>query len=312
MIGRITILAVGIAVLCVLTATLYDEAPKIGDDTTDVIFMMGQSNATYRDWAARPAQASPVPEPGTAFYYGTSSRPSGINQTAEESGIWPMSYDGGATIGDKWPAIAATYTEHTGRNVLMAELGEGNQSIRLFNPTMGGRLWNYSVERVADVMQAMENAGMTPGVVRIVWIQGENDVLMNPDEYAKRLIDIGDSILGGELGCKVTAPIWISETRGTNDRNGSGEAQVMVCQEHPDMFRMASTLALTFSISDGTLAGDGIHYSQKGNNLLGSEIGNAIGEQAQSDNRMSTAIWGIIGIGVFVLILIACVAIFRR
>ena len=312
MIGRITILAVGIAILCVLTATLYDEAPEIGDDTTDVIFMMGQSNATYRDWAARPAQASPVPEPGTAFYYGTSSRPSGINQTAEESGIWPMSNDSGATIGDKWPAIAATYTEHTGRSILMAELGEGNQSIRLFNPTMGGRLWNYSVERVADVMQAMENAGMTPGVIRIVWIQGENDVLMNPDEYAKRLIDIGDSILGGELGCEVTAPIWISETRGTNGQNGSGEAQVMVCEEHPNMFRMASTLALTFSIADGTLAGDGIHYSQKGNNLLGSEIGNAIGEQAQSDNRMSMAIWGIIGIGVFVLILIACVAIFRN
>ena len=312
MIGRITILAVGIAILCVLTATLYDEAPEIGDDTTDVIFMMGQSNATYRDWAARPAQASPVPEPGTAFYYGTSSRPSGINQTAEESGIWPMSNDSGATIGDKWPAIAATYTEHTGRSILMAELGEGNQSIRLFNPTMGGRLWNYSVERVADVMQAMENAGMTPGVIRIVWIQGENDVLMNPDEYAKRLIDIGDSILGGELGCEVTAPIWISETRGTNGQNGSGEAQVMVCEEHPNMFRMASTLALTFSIAAGPLAGDGIHYSQKGNNLLGSEIGNAIGEQAQSDNRMSMAIWGIIGIGVFVLILIACVAIFRN
>lgn len=312
MIGKITIAAVGVAILCVLTATLYDEAPKIGDDTTDIIFMMGQSNATYRDWAARPAQASPVPEPGTAFYYGTASRPSGIDQTAAESGIWPMSNSNGATIGDKWPAIAAEYTELTGRKVLMAELGEGNQSIRLFNPTMGGRLWNYSVERVGDVMQAMENAGMTPGIIRIVWIQGENDILMKPDEYAKRLLDIGDSILGGELGCKVTAPIWISETRGTNGQNGSGEGQIMICAEHPNIFRMASTLALTFSTADGTLAGDGIHYSQLGNNMLGSEIGEAIGDAAQSDNRMSLAIWGIISIGVSILILFSCIAIFRR
>lgn len=312
MIGKITVAAVGIAILCVLTATLYDEAPPIADDTTDVIFMMGQSNATYREWAARPAQASPVPEPGTAFYYGTSSRPSGITQTAAESGIWPMSDSSGATIGDKWPAIAAEYTELTGRKVLMAELGEGNQSIRLFNPTMGGRLWNYSVERVGDVMQAMEAAGMTPGVVRIVWIQGENDVLMSPEEYAERLTDIGDSILGGELGCKVTAPIWISETRGTSGRNGSGEGQLMACDEHPAMFRMASTLALTFSTADGTLAGDGIHYSQKGNNMLGTEIGEAIGEAAESDNRMSTAIWGIIGIGVAIMILFSCIMIFRR
>ncbi len=305
-IGHVLFLIVGVVAIVVMAAALYDYAPDDGEDSTDVILLMGQSNAAYRESTADASTASPVPEPGTAFYYGTSTRPANFNNYAHECGIWPISDVNGARIGDKWPSIAAEYMDATGHNVVMAQIAQGGESIVRFSPTEPGRLWVASQRMVADVMEAMRENGMRIGSVHVVWIQGEADVDMSADEYEERLMSIGETIFNGGLGCDVEAPIWISLTRGSG---GSVEAQKEIVSDKPGLFKMASTVASTFS---GDLMADALHYSQKGNNILGGEIGEAVGTGSVEASKGTDAVWRFIGLGVLVMLVFTTVAIFNR
>ena len=308
MIAKILIASVGLAAIVVMAATLFSEAPATDDEATDVIFLMGQSNAAYRYTVAVPGEAEPVPEPGEAWYYGTALRPARFDDPATCS-IRAMSTASGSVLGDKWPSIAATYTEETGRSVLLAQLAEGGASIRLFSPSLPGRLWSSSVDMAAEVFDAMRAAGMTVGNVRILWIQGEQDaVQISVEDYKARLMEIGQTLAGGGLGCKVQLPIWISKTRGTGN---AATAQLELAAEKPGVFRIASTLADTFTIENGLMV-DQYHYSQKADNMLGSKIGGAMGDAAKASDKMNLAIWGIIGIGVAASVLFGAFAIFRR
>lgn len=303
---NILAIAVGVAVIVTMAAVLYDDAPSEGD--TDVIFMMGQSNATYLIKYVNAGAATPVPEPGTAYYYGTEAKPAGFPESYSNCGIYPMSTAEGSRIGDKWPAIAAEYVEATGHKVLMAQIASGGQSIVKFSPT-DGHLWTESTARVAEVLRAMDEAGMKPGRISVVWIQGESDLTMSAEEYKQRFLEMGKRIANGGLGCEVTLPIWISLIRGDG---GSVEAQQEIVIEKPGIFRMATEIARTFTVQNGLCGDDNLHYSQAGNNVVGAAIGEAVGEGITHDEKADNAIWLFISLGIIGFIVIATVQIFKN
>lgn len=311
MIGKLLAVVLGITAIVVMAGVLLDDAPATDDDSTDMIVLMGQSNATYRSIAANISTAAPWPAPGTAFYYGTALRPANFETdlSADNVMIRPLSTESGPALGDKWPSIAYEYVKATGKKVILVQCAVGGVSIRTFSPTLPGVNWTETIRMIDATKQAMIAADMTPGNVRIVWIQGEADAHMDEDQYKSRLLTVGTCALQGGLGCKVEGPFWISKTRGTGN---SQAAQVALADEKPGMFRIASDLADTFTVENGLMTSDNTHYSQAGNNLLGSAIGEAVGESAKASDKMDRAIWGVIGIGVIVMVAAGILAIFRR
>lgn len=306
--GRLLLLIVGLTAIVVMAAALFDHAPGASDsEETDVIFLMGQSNAAYREATAVAAEAEPVPEEGTAWFWGQQyGIPANFNFTT--GSLQDMSNGTGAAIGDKWPALASEYIDKTGHKVVMAQIAKAGMSITRFSPE-DGDLWTASVSRVEQVITAMNDAGMSVGLVHVVWIQGEQDYNMSEAEYETRLLQIGTAISNGGLGHDVNMPLWISKTRGSG---GSVAAQEALTQEKPGMFRFATTIATTFTVENGLMSPDNLHYSQAGNNLLGSEIGATVGEEAKHADKMTEAIWGLITIGIGAMVVFGCVAAITR
>lgn len=311
MIGKMLVLIVGVAAVVVMTAAMFELAPDDGDDATDVIILMGQSNAKYRPDSAIPSEASPVPEPGRAWYFGTEAQPTGFTVPLSECGVWPMSDANGSRIGDKWPSMAATYTEITGRSVAMLYLAEGGKSITTFDPTGSeGYLWQKSRPMAEGAMKAFEDAGLKIGRVSVVWIQGESDKTMDPAEYQARMLKLFETILNGGLGVSVDGPIWICKTR-TATAPGPAAAELQFCKDHPGIARIASEAADGFTQANG-LMWDTYHYTQEGNNIIGSSVGMTMANGVMDASKNTSKLWLLIGVVPVVVIAALLVAIVSR
>lgn len=306
MMGRVAFLAVGVAVIAVMAAALFSFAPNDSEEATDVIILMGQSNADYREQTAVPADASPVPAPGTAWYYGTEEMPADFYTQRSSCGVWPISDENGARIGDKWPSLAASYTEATGRNVAMFQLAKVGVSIKTFNPKDidEGYLWARCEPMTKAALSAFEDAGMSIGRVSVVWVQGESDHSMTAEEYETRMMILFTTVLNGGLGTHVDGPIWINKVRESKTPNIAA-AQVEFCSDHPGVARIASEVADGFTVSNGLMSADNTHYSQAGNNLIGEAVGEVVGENSEKSIAKDHTLWILIGVGVLIAIVAA-------
>lgn len=307
--GKITFLAVGLAIIAVMATALFDLSPNNSDDATDVIILMGQSNADYREQTAVPSDAAPIPEPGTAWYYGTEAMPADFMTDPAECKAWPMSDASGARIGDKWPAMAAAYTEATGHNVAMLALAKVGVSITTFEPGTG-YAYEKSTVMAKAAIKAFEDAGMNIGRISVVWIQGESDQDMNAEEYKGRMLDLFNAVLNHGLGVDVSNPIWINKVRESK-APAIAAAQIEFCREHPGIAQIASEVADGFTEANGLMA-DYAHYTQEGNNIIGEAVGNAIGDAANDASAKQDTMWLLIGMGIIVCIAAALVAILRN
>lgn len=307
---RVLAVIIGVVAVVAMSSALFSEAPE-GEDATDVVILMGQSNATYRSAAADVSTASPVPAPGTAFYYGTEDAPADFFTNASECGVWPISDAGGARIGDKWPSMAATYTEKTGRDVAMFELAKGGASITEFDPdSPTGWLWQRCAPMFSSAMSAFEDEGMTIGRISVVWIQGEADASMDPAEYERRLVRICELLVNGALGKPVDNPVWIVKTREARAPIQAG-AELQAAADHPGIIRIASEIADTFTQANGLMA-DQSHYTQAGNNLVGSSAGSAIGEHIGEKAEKADVLWKLMILGVAIAVLGGTLLIFGK
>lgn len=308
MIWKILAVAIGISAVVVLGGVLYEDAPRDGDNVADVVMLMGQSNAMYRAANADWSIVEPAPE-GMAYYFGRGDRPNYINQTYPFCTIHPMTVDGRSVLAEKWPALASAYIDATGHKVVLTNAARGSQSIRAFSPTLPGQYWDDACGIAKGTVEAMKAYGLELGTFHVVWIQGEHDnAIMSAEDYKDRLLELGTTILNGGLGVKVAGPIWVSQTRG---EGGATTAQAELAAEKPGMFQI-TTVVQSFTIANGLMSSDDLHYSQAGNNILGEAIGSGLGESVHDADRTDRALWGIIGIGVIFVIAAACLAIYRR
>ncbi len=300
---------VAIPLVVVMAAVLFGYAPSDSDDQTDIIILMGQSNAKYRDVSAIPGEAEPVPEPGKAWYYGTEAMPTTFFTPTADCGTWPMSDANGARIGDKWPSMAAAYTAATGRGVAMLYLAEGGISITTFDP-MTGPIWAKCRPQAEAALESFKDAGLKLGRVNVVWIQGEADTSMPTDEYKARLLEVFEAVANGGLGTKVSTPIWICKVREARAPT-IAEAQVEFCAEHPGLAKIATEIADTFT-GNPELMYDYSHYTQKGNNILGEAVGGALAGGALDAAKSSSKLWLLIGVVPVVVIAALLVAMVSR
>lgn len=249
--------------------TVYVQKAKL-----DVFLMTGQSNSAYHNVA--PAETDPQPAPGTAYFWGLENRPIWeIDFDPVECGMHDMTKNGSVIIGDKGPAFAATYHELTGHKVYYITGGIGSQAVINFVPP-DGSMWTHDVAVVADAMDSIDTSVYDVRVLYYMWIQGENDKSTPVATYKERFLAMHDAIIAGDLGADFSKCL-ISKVRATNAPTAS-QAQIELAEEYPDTIVMATELADTFTVDNGLMSSDDLHYSQKGDN----EIGVALAECAAS------------------------------
>lgn len=277
----------------------------------DVFLMTGQSNAAY--YSADPATASPVPLPGTAYYYGTSST---FRPSSPDGGefLSMIAADGSAAIGDKAPSFAAKYYDLTGHKVYWMCGATGGRMISTFQPT-NGTSWLYMQSIVYYAMNSIDRDLFIPVIKSYMWIQGESDRNNDIDYYEENFLNMNNSILKGALGYSFDH-CFISKI-AAKDGGNAALAQIALAESHPGIITLSSTTADTFTVENGLMASDNIHYTQAGDNIIGVELAESVAEWYEDNDKRTFAedlVFGIVPILLIVGVIIGIVsyAIMRR
>lgn len=252
------------------------EQVTVRKGVLDLFLFAGQSNAAYSQvpGSVDPSSASPVPVPGTGYYFGLESRYDRLFDSTTPIFRSLTDSDGGSAIGDKAPSFAASYNEATGSRVYFVCVAISGQSISNMDPN-GGAGWDYAVRVVSAALEAVDDDLFILNPRGYIWIQGESDVSMSAEEYAGRFDEMNSRIQSGGWGIPMDH-CFVSKLNSSYASAGSVLGMDMVVASDASVTYAAS--AWDFSISDGTMCDDGIHYTQAGDNIIGSELGTSCAE----------------------------------
>ena len=239
----------------------------------DVFLIAGQSNAQYNP-GSELGDADPVPSPGTAYYYGLSTRPISMGNTTQAAAYDATQYDifmsvnsdGSNRVGNIEGPFSARYYEATGHKVLTINTGVGGSSITSWIDN--GVCYTFAKAAFSDAMDKVDTTLFDVSVRSFFWIQGEANVYMGVDTYVGDFTQIYNNLTTFEFNqdYKFTYAL-ISQTR--DGKNAATAQQTLA--DKPGIF-MASTAANTFTVDNGLLRTDGLHYTQKGDNILAKDF----------------------------------------
>lgn len=258
-----------------ITYSDHSETVTVAKADLDMILVMGQSNGEYLTQYAEPENATPVPEIGTAYYYGTEDYPTIKTYDTADCAMRPMvETPGTALIGDIWPSLAASYSDNSGVKTYVVSAAWGGQSITTFEPETGA-IWLYTEQVIIDSMAAVDTDLFNlRGPYGYIWIQGEADENMTEAEYIELFDEMNTAILAGGLGVDTIQDCFISKVR-TERAPVIAAAQEEICETIEHVY-MACELADGFTYDNGYRA-DYSHYTQAGDNLIGAALGEYIG-----------------------------------
>lgn len=243
----------------------------------DVLFITGQSNATYITSTAVNDEAAPVPPPGTAYVWATDSgQYSHFYTEGSQPSFMPMtSPDGESLTGGLAPSFAATYYQDTGRFSYWICGAWGGKSIDHFDPR-DGDVWIYMKDVLSEAVSAVDKSKFELRFGPYVFIQGEFNASTNIDAYKREFMRMHNAILDGDLGedfnrCVISLP-------RAEDATNAVIAQKELAEAHPSTITIATDAADGFTVDNGLMASDDLHYTQAGMNIIGAALGLACAE----------------------------------
>ena len=247
------------------------ETVTVDKAELDVFFALGQSNNAYMSHDK--TTASPVPMRGDAYYYGNSEAPTTGLYQPDDATMMPMStLAGEANIGDKAPAFCAEYTQLTHHKVYYIIGAWSSSSIVGWVPD--GQYWTAAKTILAGAIGSVNTDYYNLHFKGYTWIQGEANGSMTSSEYISKFLQMHDSILSGEMGYTFDH-CFISKV--VSEYSGPSNAQIQLALQN-DTITLSTSLADTFSISNGLMASDGLHYTQAGDNEIGKALANSCAE----------------------------------
>lgn len=278
MIKKIIGLAIAIILTGAVLVPVISEAS--GEETLDVYVLAGQSNAAYNTNPAR-CDVSSVREhveapTVTAWYYGTEATPI-INGT---TGTTPSTYDptfesydlhqmfrgGEWQIGGEEPALASAIGKRSNNDILIINVGVNNQKIAQLQPTATQGI--YVDEVITHAMDHIDHSRYpnvhTKGVI---WIQGESDNSAGTPiaSYVSGFESL--KTWYSEKGFSKWYMVQIRPYNGTT----ATEAQAQIAASDRDV--ELTTIAQTFTVANGLMSSDDLHYSQEGRTMIGETVG---------------------------------------
>lgn len=285
------------------------ETVEVHRARLDVFFITGQSNSSYA--AADPSKANPVPSLGESYAWMYENGRYGDLTDLDQAAMRPMvdASTGASTTGDKAPSFCATYNELTGNKVYWICGGASGQSIMQFDPD-GGPVWEYMVELVNRAMDAVDRNLYEPVPCSFMWIQGESNKNLSVETYEKKFLNLVDAIIGGELGYQFNH-CFVSLIK--SDVGGNARiAQIKAAEEHPSTITIAAD-ADSFTIENGLMASDDLHYSQLGDNIIGADLGKACAEfQLSRESSVNDTLLGMMPMLLFLAMAIMCIGLALR
>lgn len=264
------------------TGKIGPESYTVGKAVLDVVFMWGQSNAAYRN---PDTETATYPGLGVGYFYGYEDQSGPLaneNNTGFDltrTGFWSMvDEEGNLRIGDKPPAFTAEYHDLSGHRVYWVNAAIGNKAISTFlGPD--GMLYTYAKELIPKAIAAVDSNlfELRPGCW--LWAQGEADASGTVSTYQARLKTVAYEVRTGELGggdLFSFDKVYIIKTRDVNGGNAA-IAQIELCEQY-SRFVMATVASDTFTLENGLIGSDNLHYSQLGNNIIGYEAAKTVVE----------------------------------
>lgn len=268
----VTIGVVVAVILTVMTAGIINDATHGEDDDLYVFVLTGQSNAAYYNYNVNAANEElPSIPSDKAFYYGTSSSPiyygtlstPTYDTTFASYGFQDMISDGRYVIGNIDASFIANFVKNTGKAAYIINTGISGQSISNMVPGQPGD--DYARDVFSHAFAAIPS-GYDVKLGSILFIQGETDTGMEVDTYKGYFEDMFESY---RTFTGINSLI-LSETRPSDGVNSSA-AQLELCEELPNVY-LGSTAAVDFVNGTRYMAGDGLHYSQYGDNIIGADL----------------------------------------
>lgn len=300
-IGIISItIAVFITINVLIPVSDIDNTHVTQNNNLDIVVLIGQSNTAY--WSVSTtmvddANADIKLPISNCYYFGTSGAPCGsLTIDFDMCDIYPMVDNNKWVIGGLEVGIASIISNYSGDNVLIVNAGVSGENIDYFTPdnTGGQRLINM-LDRVMSCIDPGYN------IVKTAWIwnQGENDKTTSFTHYIAEFNKINDMFfnLGYNKG-------YIVETRAVNGVN-STVAQSRIVNSI-DNINWGSRSTNTFTIDNGYMNEDDIHYNQHGRNVVGIDCGNAIINNIDISDINNSAYNKIIGL-IPIIVLVAVV-----
>lgn len=246
------------------------EDVTVSKANLDVIVALGQSNNAYVNYDSATAIC---PEIGTAYYYGTTSKlATGVDYETTLT-IHPMvNTPGTSVIGDKAPAFCKEYYEHSYHKVYYIDGAWSGSSITQWQPDEG--MYNAAATTIETAMSVIDTSLFNVETKGYTWIQGESDTDLTVSEYYDYFVTMHDSILDGGLGIELDH-CFISKVKDTYANPSTAQIQLA---KNLDTVTMSTKIADTFTVDNGLMGDDGVHYTQSGDNLIGTAFGESLSE----------------------------------
>lgn len=246
----------------------------------DVFLITGQSNSGNYDYDQFETVTPPL---GSSYYYGTYRAlcyPNYQIATYDPSlcDMRPITSDAlnVPVIADKSTVFAKNYYEQTGHKVYWICGGIGGKSVTWFSPTYGsGEIYPYEQQLLDDALGCVNTDFYNIHIKDYIWIQGETDKTLSINTY-KECFTEWNTALTSDSSFYESMENWPEGQFFKNcyislipsEYTNSYKAQLELASEIENV-TISTKIANTFTIQNGMLnSGDGIHYTQKGDNVI--------------------------------------------
>lgn len=263
----------GVFVVIVLVGSIL--VPTISDydrEDVDIFIIAGQSNAAYLHYDID--TCDPKVGEGYAYYYGTSISPiiygshstPTYDPTLESYSIQSAN---SSNLAHLESPFSETYHEKTGHDVVTINVGISGSSIQEWQSN--GFAWSYATTVINDALEKLSNYDLH--LMGFIWIQGESDSSMTAEDYTSYFLNTFELFKNkGFADCFISKVRCDSSTSGQRNPVGPSNAQIAMSEEYPHI-HMATQIADTFTVSNGLMESDNLHYNQLGQNLIGVAVG---------------------------------------
>lgn len=268
MIKKILPIIIGLLLVSAIVVPIVNS-PSGNSKTLEVYVIAGQSQGVWEFSKDLDVVNAEVPSPEkTAYYYGNSNpvlwqlkdgQPD-WDTTYTTYGIHEAHYANGWIIGDIEPSLAYGITKASNHDVYLINVCEKGRTLEYLN-TDGKSFIEEVLTHALD--EIPKNIRINYG--GCVFMHGEADATTAVDTYVEEFETFKGFIQS--YGFKT---FYIVPTVPANAGNAI-EAQEKIAESDKDVI-LTKNIAASFTVENGLLKSDGVHYTQKGDDLIGAEV----------------------------------------
>ena len=305
LISKIIAIALFIIVVAAVLLPVTNQLRTDDVETIDIILIDGQSNGAYypnNQIRCNPAivnQNIGTPE-HKAYYYGTADGSSRV--VGENTEIREMYVNGQWVIGGEEPGLAYNLMKKNNRDVLVLNIARGGTGIK---DLAVGSIWDASKNMIETAVSEISTMYAAKNYVGWVMIHGEHDA-NNSVSYYEQYFNVLDGKLAN-LGFK---ECYIALPRYEQSYNAYIAMEDLANKE-PDV-HIATSITETFTVQNGLLYTDDVHYTQKGRLVLAEAVIDHIPADPNFGDKDMSNLIQVIPIIMFVAAILMAVRLMRK